>query len=331
MSTIRDVAKYAGVSIATVSRILSEDVNYKATEQTRKRVKDATIALNYTHKRRQQKVEAKNICCILSMTAEKYADPYFSSILTALESRLMEHNCVITAVRNYSELSNPQKLDLTFGRDLDGIVIMDDLPEDVFRYICSRVQYVVGCDTAYGNLDNIGFDLFNASVQAVKHLIDRGYQKIAYVGGANLKDFRGDKRQIAIRSTLELAGLEYRPQWMLDCKWDIGICLKFVRELLSVPEENRPDAIFVGNDTLASAALPLIREMGFTVPNDVAVIGFNNDSISSYTFPELTTVAIPVQEMGKTTADVLYSRICGDTGMVRNIVFPTELVIRSST
>ncbi|TQI66439.1 LacI family DNA-binding transcriptional regulator [Clostridium sp. KNHs216] len=331
MSTIRDVAKYADVSIATVSRILSGDANYKATEKTRKRVKDAAVALNYSYKRRVPKVQAKNICCILSMTAEKYADPYFSSILSALESRLLEHNCIITTVRNYSELSDPQKLDLTLGRDLDGLVIMDDLPEDAFRYVCSRVRYVVGCDTAYGNLDNIGFDLFNASVQAVRHLIDRGYRKIAYVGGANLKDFRSDKRQIAIRSTLELAGLEYRPEWMLDCKWDIGVCLNDVRGLLSLPAEDRPDAIFVGNDTLASAVLPLIKEMGLTVPQDVAVIGFNNDSISSYTFPGLTTVSVPVQEMGKTTADVLYSRICGDAGMVRNIVFPTELVIRSST
>lgn len=81
MSTIRDVAKYAGVSIATVSRILSDNVNYKATADTRKRVREATIALNYIPERRVQKVQVKSICCILSMTAEKHSDPYFAAIL----------------------------------------------------------------------------------------------------------------------------------------------------------------------------------------------------------------------------------------------------------
>lgn len=214
----------------------------------------------------------------------------------------MEHNCIITTVRNYSELNNSQKMDLTFERGLDGLVVMDDLPDDVFRSICSRVKHVVGCDTAYVNLDNVGFDSFNASVQAVKHLIDRGYKKIAYVGGANLGNFYSDKRLIAIRSTLELAGLEYNSKWINDCSWDIGLCLKFVRKILSLPQQERPDAIFAGNDTLASAVLPLIREMGYTVPDDVAVIGFNNDSMSSYTFPALTTIGVPVQEIGKTTA-----------------------------
>lgn len=110
MATIRDVAALAGVSIASVSRIISEDPTYKVTEQTRKKVWDAALKLNYWPRPAKAKTASKNgndirLGCIFSLTLEKYSDPFFANILSAAESRLMENNYSFSVIRTYTEFS----------------------------------------------------------------------------------------------------------------------------------------------------------------------------------------------------------------------------------
>ncbi len=331
MATIRDVAKHANVSIATVSRVLAEDESYKVTDLTRERVFSAANELGYVLKGRARKTKVHNIGCILAMTAEKYSDPYFVRVLSALENRLMEHNCMITMIRNYNEIKNPQRLELAFNQELAGLIIMDALPTDVFSYIKQRVTHIVGCDTAYEELDNVSFDMFHATCKAVSHLVERGYKKIAYVGGVDPSRLGGDRRIHALKAMSESLNLPVNPDFICDSEWDVEKSLQMVRSLLSRPKASRPDAIIAGNDTLASAILTLVQELGISVPSDVAVMGFNNDPHSAYTFPSLTTIHLPVQEIGRTAADLLYSRISGDTSIKRDIIFPTKIILRMST
>lgn len=330
MATIRDVAKRAEVSIATVSRILAGDKSYKVTENTRQRVHTAVEELGYVVRSKARKTKAHNIGCVLAMTSEKYSDPYFAGILAAMESRLMEHDCIITMLRNYNELKHPQMLELAFEQELAGLVIMDTLPAEVFAYIQKRVPHIVGCDTAYDTLDNVGFDIFHATCDALRYLVGQGYRRIAYVGGMETDMLGVDRRMLAFRAMPEILSIPYLPELFYDCEWDVDKSLRFVKEILSRDSANRPDAIFAGNDTLASAILPFIQALGLSVPQDVAVMGFNNDPRSAYTYPSLTTVHVPVQEIGKAAADLLYARICGDTSMKRNICFPTQIVARAS-
>ena len=140
MPNIRDVAARAGVSIATVSRILSEDTTYRTRPETRERVYQAVHELGYQYRyiTRDPKVGApssKRIGCVLAETVEKYSDPYFTSILSALENRMIEHGYVISAIRNLKDLMNPKVLEETFSQGLCGLVLMEQLPDEMYAYI----------------------------------------------------------------------------------------------------------------------------------------------------------------------------------------------------
>lgn len=335
MPNIRDVAAKAGVSIATVSRILSEDTTYRTRPETRKRVFQAARELGYqyryiTRDPKQGRVSSKKIGCVLAETVEKYSDPYFTSILSALESRMIEHGYVISAIRNLRDLMNPKVLEETFALDLSGLVLMEQLPEDMYAYVKERVPYIVGCDTQYPDLDNVGVDNFRACFTAFNHLLSRGYRRICYMGGASMeRNFQETIPASAIHLALSLKGVPFDPDLVVYCGWDLQRCAEETRRLLEGP--NPPDAFFAGSDSMASVILNLAHTMNRKVPDEIGVVGINNTSFSAYTIPPLTTISIPTRDIGFATADLLCARIAGDKTNLHDLVFPTELVVRAST
>ena len=331
MPNIRNVAQDAKVSIATVSRILSEDPAYKASPETRARVHASVKKLGYIYKNRSHKNQNLQVGCILGLTAEKYSDPYFTGILSALESRLLEHNYTISVVRSLSELQDMRTINALFESDLSGLVVMESIPDDLFNPIRAHIKHIVCCDNIYEGLDNVRYDPLYATRSILAHLNERGYKQIAYIGGMT-SDYHGiDKRQIGIRSAADDFNMIYNQEDLFDCEWDVTLAQRFAQEILSRPQKQRPDAIIAGNDTLAVAILSHIQKLGFSVPKDIAVVGFNDDPASAYSFPTLTTVHLPVDEIGHATADRLHHRIKGDNSVAREVIFPTYLVVRHST
>ena len=115
---------------------------------------------------------------------------------------------------------------------------------------------------------------------------------------------------------------------MHDCAWDLDLCAAQTRELLSLPEP--PDAIFAGSDSLASVVLGMLYSMGLRCPRDIGVIGFNNINLSSHMIPPLTTVDIPVEQIGIAAARRILDMIQGRRESPCKILFPTKLVKRES-
>ena len=335
MPNIRDVAARAGVSIATVSRILSEDTTYRTRPETRERVYQAVDELGYQYRyiTRDPKVGApssKRIGCVLAETVEKYSDPYFTSILSALENRMIEHGYVISAIRNLKDLMNPKVLEETFSQGLCGLVLMEQLPDEMYAYIKEYVPYIVGCDTQYPELDNVGVDNFRACFTAFSYLLDRGYRRICYMGGASLeRSFHETIPASAIHLALSLRGIPFDPDLIVYCGWDLENCAEETRRMLD--SAHPPDAFFDGSDSMASVILNQAHNMGRKVPDEVGVVGINNTSFSAYTIPPLTTISIPTQDIGIATADRLVARMNGDTSNWHDLVFSTELIVRAST
>ena len=149
---------------------------------------------------------------MLAETVEKYSDPYFTSILSALENRMIEHGYVISAIRNLKDLMNPKVLEETFSQGLCGLVLMEQLPDEMYAYIKEYVPYIVGCDTQYPELDNVGVDNFRACFTAFSYLLDRGYRRICYMGGASLeRSFHETIPASAIHLALSLRGIPFDP------------------------------------------------------------------------------------------------------------------------
>lgn len=340
MSTIRDVAKHANVSIATVSRVLNNDTQYKITDETRMKVWQAVSHLNYafspkqkqpmrTHHKSHSKINAR-IGCVLSVTKNKYHDPYFMAILTAVEERLLSKGYSIVFIRTGAELDDSQILYNTFNEPINGLILMETLKPEIYEYIKTVVPHIVGIDTDRLDIDNVGYDHYRVSSLAVNHLIEKGHTKIGYIGGSGTNHMiKCSRRYSGYFSSMHAAGLEVNKDWVIDCQWDEKLCIEKVNEICK--SNNLPTAFLVGSDLMAIAALNAFFSNGIKVPKDISVIGMSNIEMSSYSNPPLTTINVPTEQIGFVAADLIIERIEGNNLMAKRVILPTELVVRSST
>jgi LacI family transcriptional regulator len=336
MSTIRDVAKLANVSTATVSRVLNSDTTYKITDATKERVWEAVAKLNYksnvitrTPKAKSKASQPKDgvkIGCILSVTKNKYNDPYFMSILSGAEERLISRGYELTFLRTGPELEDTNTLYSTFNEQVTGLILMESLNISTYEFIRRQVPHIVGIDTRNSDIDNIGYDHYEIAVKAVNHLIEKGHESIGFIGGGS--SIKKSQRYSGYYSTMHAAGLTVNPDWVFNCEWDEEICISCVNSLCKM--EKRPTALFVASDLMAMAALSSLYANGVNVPSEMAVMGLSNIELSKYSNPPLTTIEVPTREIGIVAADVLLSRIDGDTMLPKKIILPTTLIARSS-
>lgn len=335
MSTIKDVAALAGVSTATVSRVINRDTTYKMTDATREKVWQAVAELNYKASATPRKLrhttqdntQIKRIGCILSVTRGKYNDPYYLSILSSFEEQIMKRNCVMAFVRGSTELDNPEILARTLDEDLDGLILMNTLTESTFSTLASRIPYIVGIDTRHPTIDNIGYDHYDCSAMAIHHLISLGYRDIGFVGGSEA--FKNESRRFrGYIAAMYAAGLQINPDWIFFSEWDDEYLIRLIED--AYRKKKLPRAIFASSDLMAMAVLRSLYNLHVSVPEEVAVMGLTNLEMSKYSNPPLTTIDLPTTAMGSVAADVLLSRMQGDTSIPKEILLPVSLVRRDS-
>ena len=340
MSTIREVAKLAGVSVATVSRVINNDNKYKMTDETRARVWQAITQLNYKAKApakatsvpldtNQSKTPIK-IGCVLSITKKKYKDPFFMSILSSIEEQLTAHGYELAFVKTAFELEDKKVLYNTFSNSVTGLFLMDALSDEAYHFVRNQVPYIVGIDTHREDIDNVGYDHYRVAAMAVQHLIDRGQKNIGYIGASGSNgNIKTSQRYRGYYSSLHAAGLQVRPEWVIDCMWNEDICIEKVVNLCK--SGNYPTAFFAASDLMAIAAMSGLYSLGISVPNEIAIMGLTNIEISKYSNPPLSTIEIPTREFGIVAVDLLLTRLNGYNLLPRKVILPTGLVIRSST
>lgn len=329
MSSIRDVAKLAGVSTATVSRVLNDDRTYKMTDATRTRVQQAAASLGYAIRKREVSSGMK-IGCVLSVTKEKYADQYFMSILSGIEEQLTLEGLSLIFLKTFMELEDEAVLAHTFSAGITGIILMETLNDRTYDYIRRRVPHMVGIDTMREEIDNIGYDHHSVSAMMTNHLIEKGHTKIAYTGGSgDTGNIRCSRRYQGFVSALRIHGLDVNPDWVMDCRWDAPLCIEQVKRLIQLPD--RPTALFAASDIMAMAALSGLYSQKIRVPEEMAVIGLSDIELSKYANPPLSTIHIPTREIGILAVKTLMARIGGDTTLPKRIHLPGTLVAREST
>jgi len=322
MPNMRDVSQESGLSLSSVSRILAEDSDFRVRKETRQKVLDAASKLGYQYIKREP--GNKRIGCMLSYTAEKYSDEFFLTILSAIRSRLQKAGCLMAPLYTTGEIDVVE--DVCRKELLSGLILFEDtLDIDSMERLRNAVPHIVGVETDYKGIDNIIHDKYASGVQAVEHLMEKGHKRIAYVGG----DERFiHNRSIAYSDLMSLRGFPTPPEYFMDCGWEPNRCRELVLELCA--REDRPTAIFAGSDNLAIAVLSAVNALGLSTPGDVAVVSVNNLDFSAYTSPPLTTVSIPMEEIGTAAADLLLRRIDGFSGLPVKVIYPTTLIIRNS-
>lgn len=329
MANIRQVAKKAGVSAATVSRVLSGDPGFRVREETRRKINEAVAQLQYEIPVRQQ--DQYRFGCVLSHTADKYSDPFFVDILVAMEDACKGKNATIAIIKSFEELENPQSLQEFIGAELDGVFLMERISPEAMTAFKTHIPNIIliDKDEPEYNFNNVGFDHTTANWQVMHTLLSRGYKRIALISGSSPgKPLSETIRMVTYREMLRRAEIDFDEDLVKDCCWDFDQCKKQTQDLMKLSDP--PDAIFAGSDSLASVVLGTLYAMGLRCPRDIGVIGFNNIDLSSHMVPPLTTIEVPTAEIGKAAVERMLQIIKDKDSPIRSILFPTRLIERKS-
>ena len=336
VASIRDVARLAHVSPATVSRILNNNTIYKTTDETRRNVLRAATELGYQPlvkkncKAKKAPEDSQfSVGCLLASTKGKYSDPFYLSILAGIEDELHKLGGVVSLIHTEHELDSPDVLNRLLDAGLKGLVMMRPLAEPLFELLRSRIPHIVGIDTGHMPIDNVEYDHLRVSRMAVDYLYQKGHRKIGFIGGSTgAVPLSRSRRFRSYRERMGELGLEIRPEWVLDCEWDDQKCMEQIEH--TARTVGLPSAFYAASDLMAMAALRALYQMGVPVPKEVAIIGMSNIEMSQYANPPLTTIHVPTIEMGITAARVMAARIHGDTTLPKRILLPSTLVERDS-
>jgi len=327
MVKIIDVADAAGVSTATVSRVLANKPHVRP--EVKKRVMEVVRELNYQPNRVAQSLRSSTSRIIALIVAD-IENPFFQRVSRAVDDTAQElgYNVILC---NTDEDPDKEKrcLDLLQVGNVAGAIISPTLKGlDNFAQTYSLDTPLVMIDrrASSDEVDNVLIDNVSSAHNAVTHLIEHGYRRIAGIFGAG--STTGRERRTGFVNALK--DHDVKPLKDLikyaDAREEDGF--KTAMKLLRM--RHRPDAIFTSNGLLAAGILRAIRKNGLAIPTDVAVASFDDTSLAKLVEPPLTVIEQPTYEIGRTAAELLIKRIQDPTRSHREVVLKTKLIVRQS-
>lgn len=324
-----DVARLAGTSTQTVSRVLSRPE--LVAEPTRKLVEDAVRQLNYIPNSAARLLASttSNIVAVIipSLSASVYAREV-DQIIRVLERKSFS---VMIGHSDYSEEREERLIQSFLERRPDGFILTGTQHTDLARQLLksSGVPVVETYDGDNAAMDiSVGFSNYEAGRKVGDLFRSRGLTRVAYVGGRQDQDFRSNARFDGLKSRLAEEGLEpvMRVQLTLPMTSRDGIT--GLDQVLEV--DPLTQAIFFSADATAIAALLECNRRGIKVPEQLAICGFGNYDLADATMPALTTVAVPFERVGELAANAILDRLRGEGGEQTKIVLPLQLLRRGS-
>lgn len=334
MTTIKDVAKKAGVSITTVSRALNgySDVNVK----TRQRIIEAAKELNYTPNavaRTLVTKKSKTIGLIVSELSRSSAKDNFTfEVLCGINKSVGDMNYdMILFSTNPNKQKQKSYTQLCLERGVDGAILQGIRTDD--PYLQEVVESKIPCVLIDIPLqeDHVGFvstDNVYGAKKAVEHLLELGHRKIGMINGHE-HAYVSKERLRGYQEALQQAGIERHPEWTLNGQFSEEEAEKAAYSLLKdYPEIT---ALFCASDLMAFGAIKGAKRLGRKVPKDLSVIGYDDIILSSYHSPALTTIAQDKFMMGYEAARLLIEMLDDPERLGKKHVLETKLIIREST
>jgi len=330
--TIREVAQAAGVSVATVSKVLND--RYGVSEATATRVRGVIDDLGYESSlvARSLRNQKTNVIGVLVADLEPFSAEVLKGVADVLRGTEYELVAYAGAARLGEHIGWERRhLNRLSGTLIDGAVLVTPTVTDIVANVP-----VVAVDPHAGRSDIPTVDSDNARVGylAAQHLLALGHRRIAMVTGR--PDLMSAQlREDGFRAALSDAHLPAEALQFVPGGYDPAIASESARSLLMRPAESRPTAVFAANDATALATIEVARSLGLRVPDDLSVIGFDNVPDAAMCDPGLTTIEQPIREMGRRAAHILVERLnAADMAPVPSGVhvrLDTRLIPRGST
>ena len=330
--TIKDVAREAGVSVTTTSYVLNENPKARISEETAERVREAAKRLHYVPRSSARTMinrESKLIGVIIPQTGSRnklmFSNPFYGEFLSAVEHAIREqgYHLLLSGTGPHQDYSQVAQM-----RELDGIIILGTYPCDFLDEIKETGIPVVLVDAyvddyyfhTVGNNDRYGGYI------ATKYLIEKGHQKIAFVSELLREKGVHEQRFQGYCDALKEANLPLKEEYFYTCDVAYDSCYKLAPELAR--RSNGETAAFVTADIMAMGLINGLTAMGWSIPDDLSVIGFDDVPLATMCLPNITTVHQDITAKGTIAAEVVIEAVKGIAK--RDIILPLHVVERDS-
>jgi LacI family transcriptional regulator len=328
---LEGIAKQAGVSRSTVSRVINADPNVR--EGVRKRVLDVIQATGYQPNPAARTLATQRswmIELILPRSVSSiFTDPYFPRLMQGIAQACNQHNYTLSLFLVSTKEDEEKIIPRVSGRGyIDGVVVQSGQMGDelIDRLIEAKIPLVVaGRPHNVGNVSYVDVDNVSAAFNAVSHLTRLGRRRIALINGPTSSTVGIDRKAGYLKALTE-RGFEIDETLLVEGDFTEAGGYYGMRQLLPAA----PDAVFAASDIMAVGAMRAIREAGLAVPENIAVVGFDDIPLAGLPDPHLTTIRQPIYQFGYQTVDVLIDLIENGMTPPRRIIMDTELIIRDT-
>ena len=331
MVKIEDVARAAGVSVATVSRVLNEFGG--VLPETQEKVREAVELLHYEPNLSARNLR-KNESRIILILAPNFSNPYYSNVLSGIcdVSRNLGYSTLIYNTYDSNALDEKLVSSLFQKNRADGMITLAVNMDDHWLSKYAGKYPLVQCSeyVEEDSLPHISVDNRLAARESVQHLIAQGHRRIGIVTSAN-RYLSSTNRLRGYLDALDAAGIERNDDLIAYASADYSFASgkQAARNLLTLPEP--PSAIFCVSDILALGVIASAGKMGLQVPWDLSVTGFDDVDYTTMFHPYLTTVAVPCYELGRRSMLLLYDHIVQKPGAEREVYLPHQMILRETT
>lgn len=327
--TLKDVAEAANVSTATASLVLSN--NPRISAATRQRVLEAVEALGYVYNQRAASLRTQRSYTI-GLIVTDVLNPYSAELTSGAEAALAAHDYSLVLATTDDDLAKQSRSIRTMlERDVDGLILgpVAGTSTEALRNIMRHCALVL-LNPYYENLaiDCVGMDDENGTVWAVRHLIQQGHRRIAFVGGYATSATR-QRRLHSYRDTLQARDINYDPALCVDSPVTRRGGYDAVRQLLNLAQP--PSAAYCYSDVIAFGVMLGLRAAGLEAGRDLAVIGFDDVPEASLWHPSLTTVSADPRGLGENAAQLMLRRIANPDLPLSRVIMPSQLIVRDSS
>lgn len=333
MPNIEEIARRAKVSVATVSRALNDDP--KVTQETKKLVLKVADELNY-----RPNIVARNFAKktsnIIGLILPDITDEFFSELIKGVDEVTYQHNyfTMVISSHRYLQLENTLSSVLRNGL-LGGLILLVPNIDKNLRNILSQTKIpfvIISGGMHSSDYDTVSVDNYQGAYDMTNYLIKKcGYKKIAHISGPKQND-DAKIRVKAFKDACAENGINVPNNFLVEGDFTRESGIRIGMELLNL--KNKPEVIFAANDMMALGCYDASAKKGLSIPDDIAIVGFDNIFVSQYLNPPLTTVSAQIEDEGRQAAELLIEKIKNNNTsgiQPKKIKIATELIIRNST
>ncbi len=327
--TIVDVARESGVSHATVSRVLNKSGYIK--DSTRDRVLAAVEKLGYVVNQQARSLAGGN-SRLIGLVIADFLGSYMGDIARAIEAELLANDYDIAI---FPTRADPKRERDQIERNMTGlvdglIVTLVSPPEEYLDMLSQRgVPYVlIGSERANSTQTIVGYTNWQGGYDATQHLIELGHRRIAFLCGPKGR-VTAEARYQAYCDALRDAAIGYDTSLVVRANFSQDQAYAVTKPLLELADP--PTALFAANDRSAIGAINAAKDIGLSVPEDFSIVGFDGVREASIVSPALTTVQVPMQQLGRQSVNMLIALMDNPDTPARTVTLGTQLIIRDST